>query len=299
MTSALLSTTHDFYWNCREPVPIGEVAETLLALERIVYFAPKVLEGLTNIAIDKIDVYVDAVESSSLTEKVLIKIFFKDEATLDAFLDKAGDHLRKPGMPRNALIGAILAAIIGYGTWLAAKISNPAGQATISGNNVTIINVGAGQLELTPEAFKAIVAAAIGDQKALVQETVKLFKPARSDKNASLVIDENPLTSFPPEVIKAIPKSVNFPKQDRLENISDVDLEIRAMDLDSYNRGWAAIIPNKIDRRVRLKLDPSIQITEISDKFSVRGDVSVYYKLDRSGKNLIPDYILLRRLVGP
>lgn len=297
MTDFVFTSTHEIYWSNREPVPIGEVAETLLALERIVKMSPLVMEGLTGVGIRGIDVYVNAIESGSLMEKIFIKLLFKDEASFDAFLDKIGEKINKPGMTRAALITAVIAALVGYGAWLAAKVSNPAGQSTISGNYTTIINLGAGQVDMTPEAFRAIVEAAVLDKKALAQSAVKLFKPARADAQASIVIDGNDAASFSPAVIAATPRIAEVEKQEQVIHLRDVDLEIRATDLDSLNTGWAALIPGKVDRRVKLKLAPDIKTSEIADKFSVRADVSVYYKLDKAGRKMTPNYIFLHEVI--
>lgn len=289
------SSHHEVHWSTRDPVPIGEVAETLQALERIIKMCPKVLEEIAQVDIRDIQVYVEAIESGSLTDKIIIKIFFKDEASFDAFLDKIGEKVRE--MPRSVLIGAVLAALLGYGAWLAAKASNPAGQTTIANNNTTIINLGAGQVDLTPEAFRAIVETAVTDKKALTQNAVRLFKPARGDAQASVVVDGNPAMRFAPEVIAATPRQVEFEQQTQVEHLRDVDLQIRAIDLDSLDRGWAALIPGRVERRVRLKFDPGISTLEVADKFSVRADVSVHYKLDNTGKKLKADYIQLHTII--
>jgi hypothetical protein len=297
MSAFTFSSSHEFYFSTKEPVPLAQVAESLLALERIVKLAPQVLQGLTQIEIQGVDVYVDAIESGSLLEKVFIKLVFRTEEELDAFLDRIGENIRKPGMSRSLLIGTVIAALVGYGAWLAAKVSNPPGQTTITANNNTIINLGAGQLDLTPEAFHSILVAAVSDKKELAQSAVKIFHAARADGQASLVIDGNESTRFSPDVISATPRKVEIEKQDKVEHLRDVDLQIRATDLDSVTRGWAAVLPGKIDRRVRLKLDQGVKPSEVADKFSVRADISVYYRLDKAGNKLVPDYILLREVI--
>lgn len=294
----VFSSTHEFYFSTHEPVPIAEVAESLLALERIVRFVPRALGDLTRVDIEDVGIFVDSIESGSLWQKIIIKIGFGSEEALDAFLDRIGEKVRKPGMPRNVLIGAVIATLVGYGAWLAAKVGNPAGQTTITANNNTIINLGAGQVDVTPEAFRAIVEAAVTDKKELAQSTVRMFQAARSDREASIVIDGNNEMTFSPDVIAATPKKVSIDKQEKIEDLRDVDLQIRATDLDSITRGWAAVIPGKIDRRVRLKLDPGIRPSTIADKFSVRADVSVFYRIDKEGKKFIPEYILLREVIG-
>lgn len=78
----------------------------------------------------------------------------------------------------------------------------------------------------------------------------------------------------------------------------DVDLQIRAMDLDSGAKGWAAVIPGKVDRRVRLKLGEGIKPEAVAKKLSMRADVAIYYKLDKDGSKLKPDYILLTEILS-
>lgn len=296
MSAFVFKTSHEIYFSNHEPVPVGEIATTLLALEGIIKRLPKVLEGLTQIEINGVEVFVETIESGSLTEKIFIKLFFKDEDELDAFLDKIGEKLRKPGMPRNLLITAVIASLVGYGAWLAAKVGNPTGTTTITANNNTIINLGAGQVDLTPEAFRAIVASAVQDKKELANNTVKFFKPARADEQASVTIDGNSDTSFSPAVISAVPRAVKFDTQAKSEDLLDVDLEIRATDLDSTKTGWAALIPGKVDRRVKLKLDPRVKPSDVN-RFKLRADVSIFYRLDKTQNQLVPDYILLRQVI--
>lgn len=297
MTDFVFTSTHTFFWSNRDPVPIGKVADSLLALEKIVKTSRVALAGLTDVDIQNIDVYIEALESGSLLEKIFIKLVFKDEASFDTFLDRIGERIRKPGMARNVAIGAVLALLVGYCAWLAAKNSNPSGQTTIEANNKVIINIGAGALQMSPEAFKAIVEAAVSNKKELAKSAVKLFEPARSDPQASLVIDGDENISFPPEVIAATPRQVQIDRDEKVEHLRDVDLQIRATDLDSTDRGWAALIPGKIDRRVRLMLDPNVRPAEVADKFQLRADVSVYYKLDGRSNRLAPDHIVLHQVI--
>lgn len=295
--SYVFTSTHEFKWETKHPVPIGEIADSLLALERVVSLCPKVLEGLTSVDIAGIEVYVEKIESGSLIEDVIVRLIFKDKESFDAFIDKVGETVRKPGMPRNLLIGAVITALVSYGAWLAAKVSNPPGQTTITANNNVIINIGAGEVSMTPEEFKTIVEAAVGNKKDLAKNAVRLFNPARADGQAGIVIDGNNDLSFSPEVIASTPRTVEVDKQKSAEFLRDVDLQIRAMDRDSGTRGWACLIPGKIDRRIRLKLDEGIRPADIAGKFSVRADVYVYYRLDKSTKKMIPDHVKLQDLI--
>lgn len=297
MTSYVFTSTHEIFYSNRDPVPIAEIVESLLALERIVKASPRVLEGITRVPIERVEVYVEELATGSLLERIAVKLFFKDEADLDAFLARVRDRIRKPGMERNLLIGAVIFALAGYGAWLAANSQKVPNAPAIMANNNVIINLGAGEVDLTPEAFRAIVEAAVTDKKDLAKSAVRFFKPARSDSEAGIRLDDNEALTFPSPVIAATPVQLEFDKQERVEHFKDVDLHIRATNLDSMKKGWAALMPGYIDRRVRLELDPSVKPTDVAGRFQLRADVSVIYKLDKTAKKQVADYILLREVI--
>lgn len=297
MADFVFSSSHEVYYSNRELVPIADIIESLQALERIVKMCPGVLEGVTSVPIKRIEVYVEELQSGSLLEKVVVRLFFRSEEELDAFIDKTRDKILQPGMPRNVLIGAVLASLIGYGAVLVANSQKAAGSTTITANNNVIINLGAGQVDLTPEVFRAIVESSVTDKKDLAAQSVKFFKPARADSQAAITLDKNDALAFSPAVISATPNKAEFEKQSQVKDLRDVDLHIRATNLDSLKQGWAGLIPGLIDRRVRLQLDPSVNPTDVAGRFQVRADVSIVYKMDKSGKKMEPDYILLREVI--
>lgn len=298
MQELSFSSSHRVYYSNETPIPVGDIAKSLLALEKIILSSTKALEGVTSVEIDSIKVYVSKIETGSLIEDVIVKVFFKDKENMDAFLDKIGEKVREPGMPRNIVIGAVIATVIGSGAFFASKLVSGGGQTTITANNNTIINFGAGQVEMTPEAFKAVVETAIKNKKELAENTVRFFAPARADGSAAITIDSNDSMKFPANVIAATPMAVKVEKQDYVEDFSDVDLEIRATDLDSTTKGWAGVIHGKIDRRVKLKLGTGVTPHDI-DRFKVRADVSIVYKRKAkgSGSELVPDHILVREVI--
>jgi len=142
------------------------------------------------------------------------------------------------------------------------------------------------------------VETAIKDKKALAENAVQFFKPARADGQASITFDDNDAMRFSPEAIAATPTAVKPEKLDHTKDYSDVDLQIRATDLDSRKRGWAGVIPALIERRIPLKLAENVKPGDL-DRFQVRADVTVFYKRESrgSGSELVPDYVLVRNVI--
>lgn len=298
MSQFVFESSHQIYFNTKEPIPVGEIAKSLLAIERLILSSTAAMEGVTAVEIDKISVFVSKIEAGSLYEDIVVKFFFKDQAGLDAFIEKVRNKVREPGMPRNIVIGAVIAAVVGAGAYYASSLSKGSGQTTITANNNVIINIGAGEVGMTPEAFKAVVDTAIKDKKALAENTVQFFKPARIDRGSSITFDDSDSLKFSPDVIQATPATLKLEKAEHSKDYSDVDLEIRATDLDSQKRGWAGVITGLVDRRIPLKLAENVKTSDLNH-FRVRADVTIFYKRQSrgSGSELVPDYVLVRNVI--
>lgn len=299
MSEFVFEAAHRVYYSTTNPVPVGDIASSLLALEKIIAASQGAFEGVTAVEIDKIELLIAKLESGSLVEDFVIKFFFKDQAGLDAFVQKVRSKTLENGMVGKSLVvGTVLAAVLGTGAYYAASQAKTAGQTTITANNNLIINIGAGEVGISPETFRSIVESAIKDKKSLAENSVQFFKPARADKNASITFDDNDAVRFAPDVIAATPRTVKIEKPDYSKDYSDVDLQIRATDLDHHKTGWAGVIPDLIDRRIPLKIAENIKPSDLNH-FQVRADVTVFYKRKSrgGGSELEPHYVLVRNVI--
>ena len=152
---------------------------------------------------------------------------------------------------------------------------------------------------MTPEQFTAVVQAAVRDKKALARDSVKLMAPARTDKTSSVVFDGNPQVVIPSEVILAAPSSVEAPQNNIEEPIPDVDLHIRATNLDSQTNGWAGLIPGLFERRLPIELADDVDPRELASKFKVRADVIVVYAPKGKARKLTPVRIIVTNVIKP
>ncbi|MBO4121095.1 hypothetical protein J5T34_10200 [Cupriavidus gilardii] len=290
MTEFVYTATHRLYYNTKNPVPIADVIEGLQGLENILSELPRVLGGVTKVPIKRSEIFVERIESGSLLEEVVVKLFFKDQAGLDQFLERIHE---KPTV-KNLLIGAVIGGIALYGVTLAVNaLKTPA--PNIQANNNTIINIGATEANMTPEQLAEIIAGAVSDKKELAKSAVKLLKPARNDPDASLRLDDSDVLVVTPAAIREAPKKVEIDKQRKLEELHGVEVQIRATDLDSKKTGWAGMIDGKT-KRVKIELDPVVNEADIYGRKIIVADVTLVYKLGRDGAELVPDTIFVRKI---
>ncbi len=292
----IFTARHQVYYSTRDPVPVADVIEGLLGLERLVKMTPKALSALTGVEIQKVEIFVEEIESGSLFEQVLIKFFFKDEAGLDQFVEKVRGKVGDG--PRNVLlVGAVIAAVTALGGQFLAGLSGSS-TTNITASNNTIINIGAGEVQMTPESFEAVVRAALPEKKEVAKATLQMLKPARNDPEASIVFDGEAALTLPPDAIGEVPQTYEPGEDLRVERIQGAELLIRATNRDSAVSGWSARIPQHLGKKkVKLVVAPGINLDEIAGRAQVKGDVDIQYRRSPNGKRYAPEIITLQRII--
>lgn len=294
-----LFVEHEVKYTNAEAIPVRDVVTALLALERISsQFLPRTLNALAGVEVKHAELLVEGFEHGSLKEKVLIKLVFGDEAKLNDFLEKLHEgRVREawqmlPGghKVKLAIVGTTVAVLLAVGTMYVLKPAAPA-------VDITIIQVGAEAYNKSPDQVVEIVRAAVGvDSKKLAQETAHFMAPAKNDPAGTIVLDGNAKLTIPADTVRAMPREVAADPYESTIEYKDVDLEIRASDRDSSARGWAGVVRDLFDRRVKLVLADGIEAHSLANRFHVRADVVVTSRPDKAGK-LVPAQIFVERII--
>lgn len=297
-TAFVLEIGHRVHYSNREPVPIAEIAASLLALERILLRTPKIFSLVTDVPIEGAEIFVEDIVSGSLIEDVVVKLFFRDQAGLDEFLRKINEQLGQRKVTKNLLLGAMIMGVLGYGLYSAAKaMGSPEAIKAVNVNNNVIINIGARESGLEPDQLEAIIKAAISDKKTNARDAIDLVRPAKRDPEATISMGEQSALTISHDVIAKTPASLVIEAAPAERFIPDVDLHIRATNLDSSVTGWAGLIPMVVDRRVKLVLAEGIDQKKVAGKFTVRADVVVHSKPQGPKREMTIYQITLTRLV--
>lgn len=290
---------HVVKYSNKEFVPIKDVVKSLLALEKVMEETPFIINGLMESEdILKLQVFISSVESGSLIEKFLLRLVFKDEDGFNKWVDK----LRKmSGMSDGkiiipALIGGVITAATLYGINnslpkdSAASLTN-----TVSGNNNVVINFVSDQIKMEPKDVEKIIASSVKNQKALAKNAVDAVQAAKLDEDADITIDGNNQIRITPSTIAAAPKKYEPPVPDKkIEEFSSILVEIRATDRDSHNSGWRVVVPSLSESRVKLAVDPGIDINDLSKHGAVLADITITSKYDKSKKQYKISEVFLR-----
>ncbi len=297
-----ITTHHQIFYSNRDLIPLKEVAASLLSLEDIIKHSPTVLEQLfPGVMINETHVYLEKLSTGSLYEDIFVKFIFGGQARLDQSISDAREALHMTKLcTKSQILAAIVASLIlTAGSFYAGKylLAKPEDVAKIEINNSKIIVYGADLAGVSSEEFKKMISKSLKGKEAKIgKDALKVVRPAKRDPEAQIIFDDNPVISVSPESIKAMPDSVPEEDNEEIEDFSNVRLLIRATDLDSLKRGWAAIIPSLGDMRVRLQLAPTVRPEQLTAGGCVYGNISVLYRHPDGGQR-IPRLAFLKQIV--
>lgn len=289
------------YYSNKELVPISEIAESLLALESLILQSPEILEAMfPGTHIVSVEVFINELKSDSIWEDIIIKFVFGSQEKFDVFIADLRERVGMDKAMENPRFFStiIIAMIFAGGAYYLGKdgASTPEQKASIQANNNTIIQIGAGMVDLKAEDFQAILDNAIQDKDKLAKSAVNMVKPAKLDPKATITFNSDPNLLISNEAISAMPREYQEQQEEEfIEDFTDLQLDIRAMDLDSTKNGWKAVAPELYGKRVRLQLDPTVMPHELIGKGTITGNATVIFGKDKNLKRY-PKLIFLRSI---
>ncbi|WP_426427358.1 hypothetical protein [Pseudomonas palmensis] len=311
MTEFVLLVEHSVKYTNKQPLAVQDVIDSLSALEKVsVHFLPEALSQLTGAGVMSAELLIEGFQHGSFIEDTLIKLLFKSQEEMDKFLDKVreggknayrnlpgnGSPVLKGAVAVTCVIGALVAAGAGWAIINKAPPSPSPLSLNITDSNFVII--GAESYAMSPEKFAEVIEK-VGstDKKKLAQAAVKIIAPAKKEEGATVVMSQDDSLSIPAETVNNTPDAVEFEPFEIDEPHPDADVEIRATDLDSSSKGWAAIIRGLVDRRVRLVLEDGVDPQSLAGKFKVRADVVVKFRMSAKTKKMEPVSITVQRMI--
>lgn len=274
----VIETSYSIKYTTTQPVPIEEIIDSLISLEKLLKRTPKFIEQhYKGIKIIETQVSVSSIESGSLIEDFCVKYVFKGKDNYDnakAVIDKMIED--------NQVIKTIVAmgvgGMIAYGLFAANGETKPA----IEAYNNTIINIGA------EVDFKAADIALVLDsmpKKALAKEAVQAVKPAKGEVGATIEMGESSAFTMPKAFIEQAPMQFEAPMPvEKSNRYDDIEIFIFASDKDSSDKGWAGIAPALFDHRVKFTLNDKLNPASLHGRTKARANVIVHEKFVKEKK---------------
>lgn len=296
-----LTSKHQIYYSNKELLPLSDVAESLLALQKLIKLSPYTIEKFfPGLKIYDVEIYLNELQSGSLWEDIIVKFFFGTQEKFDQAIANTREKIGLKYLTDHPkLLSAIFMAMLlagGHKALTSNQNGDPKSIQHIEINNKIVIQAGAALAEMTPEEFKFIIDESVDKNNSIVKNAIKFVKPAKRDSAASIIFDDSPELSITPQTVSAIPGYLeNEIPEETIEEHRGVEVIIRATDLDHKRSGWGAVIPSIGEKRTRLHLDPTINPEILIERRKVTGDVTVVFKYTEEGEK-IPKLYFLRNI---
>lgn len=288
-----ISLPMPFFFDRKTTPSLQEVVDSLQGFDAIAKRFPKILSALLDAPIKSITVNVNKIEIGSLYDDLIVKFGFGGQEHMDLFMkdmhEKFMNHKAVPFFLFFALL--IAGGIVAYSVVAPDKASS---SAVINSNNTTIINMISADVGKDPAVVREIIERAIprSDSIKLAKDSYKIFG-AFGDSD-SLQFRNFESYRLPKEVVDTFPSSLDFDSVQELKDFDNVDVQIRAADLDSVERGWAARVPTVSDRRIKVKVANGVDVSKVQIGADVKADITVVYKTKND--ELVPGYCVIRKI---
>lgn len=279
-----------------EPAPVAVVIESLKGFEKLIKRTQPLIEkSLDGIKIQRTDVYIDEIIDGSLIYDFIVKHVISEDniqKAKDLAYDIAGD---KPviktavSMGVGALIYATASSYIGGNETETKSETAPA----LNAYNSVIIQ-SASDINITQDDLQEFIEKA-GHDKTVVKNVIDATSPIKlAGGNADLILEDNPMLSVSHTILNELPENMDHLTPERRDDFySNADVYIYASDQDKGHTGWAGIVPELFEQRVRFDFANSVDFAALHGRRKIKADVTVHQSFNRNTLSYKVDYVTI------
>jgi len=268
-----------------KPVPIEDVIGTLQAQQRIASDFGRLLERLADgVKVDRVELWIRSIETSSLKEKLLVALFLTYQSDLQTAVPTLIERWTGLSIDEryDALVTITFLCLLFYGAEYAYKrLTDHLGSERIR----KALDDATEELAYLAGKPKPEVREVIekyfkkkGRAKEIAKAAIKFFRPSRNQNNDPILVGDKTIETA---VIKEVPNQVDLSELDKHETslpIYGTRVKLRAKDHDHEGSGWAGIVEVVSSERKPLRLYPHVDKEFLWKRDEVWADVLVTYR---------------------
>jgi hypothetical protein len=284
--------THDVRYMVDREAAVRAIAQSLIANEDVLNHVPKVLNYVyPGLKIDSVEFRLFRVlQMSPLREEFKGSLYAQFQSSIEDVIGATGKITSVDALEKNKrAISSLIMLLILFGAayyWLRDSGQEP--PPVINGDYNTIVSVVCGNLGCDREEIERAIERALSDRdrRALLRDAADFAAPAKGGGAVSV----DGVGELSSETILAIPdrEQIDVLEDEEFsETMKNVEIHVRAMDLDQARRGWAGLINlGNEQKRVRMVIVPGIDqgLTTKAYAGPIRADVEVFHRRGRDGE---------------
>ncbi|WP_119048104.1 hypothetical protein [Acinetobacter pittii] len=287
MDKTYVDVPFEMYYDTKDGIPIEDAIEQLKALNKIIGKQAAVVSSVANATIERTEIFVNELIEGSWQEKLCIRLFFKSEEDYEKFKNAAGN------VDMKDWIKVVLA--MGFGAFMLYSIQQmqpkkeekPQIHVEIN-NNSGVVSLGK-SIDLSEEQINKVLEKNSKPNKADKQAALDVMNPAKNGGATQVKMAGYEQLTIPQSEFKSLPDEV--PSQEGTEretNHSNTDIYIYASDRDKSTLGWAGIVPDLFENRVKFELAEGVNPNTLHGQRKVKADIVVHEKYNAAQKAYKP-----------
>lgn len=278
------------FYETEIPTPIADVIVALKAADAIsaeaVALLPSLIDGLK---IEKCSLNVQSLTEGSLKEALFLAMLITYQSDLSEEVPPLLEDLFKVTVSDqyDTIATVVFLTVLFYGTGMAIDMAKKAFTDSIPRKKLNeLIDVLALETGKSASDVRKIVEAKFQKPaavKRLVHNSKQFFLPSQKDGNAQIVLDRHIITS---DTVGEVPYPGDSDKDqdfDRYTPYESVSVEIHAQDRDKSTTGWAAIVNEVSEKRLKVRIVDPIQPNDLWQREEITADIVVVSKLTSDG----------------
>lgn len=286
------------------PVSIRDIIESLQGTDTVLHEMSRLLPSfIDGLQVEKLEIKVrEVAQQSPLRELFIVALFLAFQKQLEEEVPNLITDATGIIIPDrfDTIVTVVALIVVFYGIGAVKDLVTGNGKSGAAESQlsslISELSLATGKTEA---AIRDVLSARYGEKtmwRKLANATSRFFAPSKRQDSAPVEVNNR---RFDREVIQEVP--ADYLVEDASEsfvsrNFANARLELHAQDKDHAGRGWAAVIKEVSDSRLRLKLMEDVSAEDIWGHDIVNGDVTVIY--NRIGSDNVPKEIHLNRVNG-
>jgi len=285
---------HGLTYGTKDQTSLQRIADSLVANERLLLEAAGVLGTIVDgLEIKKVNISLRQItQESPLKEIYWGALVFTFQEDLVREVPPLLEQLLRTDIPDqyNTLVTVTALLLAFYGVDFVYRRLNPGSSSRhISRMLDGLIHDVSEMVDKPENEIRDKLAERYGEGKLrqLAKASTRFFSPAKEKKGIGIKPNVGPEIS--PEVVDDIPSQQDiddFSPAEVPEPIEGVEIEIHQQDVDYTKSGWAGIVKDVYDKRLKMQLYPPLKPDDLYTKKNIVGDIILVSRRNEGG-----DYI--------
>lgn len=289
MHATLIESEQYFYYDTKNLISATSLAESLKSYDALVRRSSVVIGRALGVRVKETEIFVTEISIGSYQDTLLYRLICGKGRAGEKKFEEIRKAIGLKNMDTKKIIALLIAGAVLYTAWQ--FIPEKKTPETIHIEN-SFNNIGT-ELGLSRDDLFRLYGSSFKNPEELKKIVSRLTHPGDVVHEGSMTFDKDGTVKVDANALAVIPSGyVSNEGEEPFKDFTSIELEIRAVDLDRPDAGWAGIIPSVSEKRLPVAVAEDISPAAVPVGRIFEGDVTVIYRITAKGERMPKRYML-------